>query len=235
MAIQAKKQNPWFIVLILIAGVVLWALEQRKEAPLSPKPGTRETAPASPAPREKSAREGNYEVFRNCTLAEDRTNDGDSFRILLPDGRKEIFRLYFVDTPESAFKSYANGENNHDRIRDQAGYFDISPEKAVEIGAQGKKFALNLLSSSPFTIYTRWDDPFGDRRYHAFVLVHSGGKQRWLHELLVEKGLARLKTKPAELPDGTSVADHRRHLEQLRAAAEKSGTGAWSASGSISR
>ncbi len=228
MAIQAKKQNPWFIVLILIAGAVLWVLDQRKESSSPPKPETRQSPPVPASPQDKPSREGGYEIFRNCKLAEDRTNDGDSFRILLPDGRREIFRLYYVDTPESAFKSYANGENNHDRIRDQAGYFGISPDTAVNLGTLGKKFTLDLLASKPFTIYTKWDDPFGDRRYHAFILVQSGGKSRWLHELLVEKGLARQKTKPAELPDGTSVEAHRRLLNTLQNEAKRSKVGGWS-------
>lgn len=230
MAIQAKKQNPRFVILIIVAAVVLWALDQRKETPSSPKSESRQSPPAPSAPstsREKPSKEGGYEVFRNCRLAEDRTNDGDSFRVLLPDGRREILRLYYVDTPESAFKSYANGENNHDRIRDQADYFGITPDQAVDLGAQGKKFTLGLLASKPFTIHTKWDDPFGDRRYHAFILVGSGGKQRWLHELLIEKGFARQKTKPAELPDGTSVDAHRRLLNSLQNEAKRSKAGGW--------
>lgn len=225
---MARKQSPWFVILLLIAGVVLWALDQRNGLS-SPTPGQpRPTAPAPAAPGETPSPEtSGYEVFRNCTLAEDRTNDGDSFRIRLPDGRREIFRLYYVDTPESAFKRYANGDTNHARIRDQANYFGITPEEAVELGKAGKKFTLDLLGSVPFTVHTQWDDPFGDRRYHAFIEVRSGGKSRWLHELLVEKGLARLKTKPADLPDGTPVNEHRRVLTSLQNEAKRAKAGGW--------
>lgn len=241
MAIRAKKQSPWFVILIIAAAVTLWALEQRKAGPdENPRSHRRETVSTSPAPSSKSpppgrqesrsgttGHQGRYEVLRNCTLAADNSNDGDSFRVLLPDGRREIFRLYFVDTPESAFKSYRNGENNHQRIREQAAHFGITSEEAVEVGRKGKQFVLGLLGKRPFTLHTEWDSPFRDQRYHAFIEVNEGGKTRWLHEVLVEKGLARLKTKPADLPDGTKADSQRRHLETLQAAARKARTGGW--------
>lgn len=234
MAIRAKKQNPWLVILIIAGAVVLWAIEQRQPQPpakpetrQSPGPAAPSTSPKPSTKGGKADRQGNYEVYRNCTLAPDKNNDGDSFLLVLPDGRREIFRLYFVDTPESAFKSYRNGENNHERIQDQASYFGISPEKAVEIGQAGKHLTLDLLAKRPFTIYTAWDSPFHDQRYHAFVEVNEGGKTRWLDEILVSKGLARIKTKPADLPDGTSATEHRRLLERMKATAEKAGTGGW--------
>lgn len=248
MAIQAKKQSSWLVILIIVVAVVLWALDQRKQQTgketTSDRPVTVPSAPAPPrnpppapgkekgsseAPHSSTAkqREGRYEIYRNCTLAADKTNDGDSFRVQLPDGRREIFRLYFVDTPESDFKSYRNGDNNHERIRDQANYFGISPEQAVGIGQEGKHYVLGLLGKQPFTVYTEWDSPFHDERYHAFIQVNGNGKPRWLHELLVEKGLVRIKTKPADLPDGTKAGSHRRLLEDLQAAARKSRTGGW--------
>ena len=231
MAIQAKKQSPWLVILIIAAAVVLWALEQRPE----PSADTAETrrppetsTPPKPAPRpEAPDRRGQYQIYRNCKLAADKNNDGDSFRVRLSDGREEIFRLYFVDTPESAFKSYRNGENNHDRIRDQADYFNIAPQRAVEIGQAGKHLTLGLLAEHPFTLYTKWDSPFRDQRYHAFIEVTENGRPRWLHELLVAKGLARLKTKPADLPDGTAAAAHRKQLEARERSAKATQAGAW--------
>lgn len=242
MARRGKKQGQWLTILIIAAAVALWAFEQRKEGddretgsarresvPTSTPPPSK---PTPPAPRGDTRpgtaeRQGRYEVHHDCKLAADNGNDGDSFRVLLPDGRREIFRLYFVDTPESDFKTYRNGESNHDRIREQAAYFGTGPEEAVELGKEGKHFVLGLLGKRPFTVHTEWDSPFRDQRYHAFIKVNDGGKPRWLHELLVEKGLARLKTKPADLPDGTKADSHRRYLETLQATARKSRTGGW--------
>lgn len=231
-------KTSWFTVLLIIAAVAVWALDQKRAADSRSKPQTHKVGKPSPAsgpkasPAEKSPakaeRAGAYEIYRNCTLVEARNNDGDSFMLRLPDGRQAEFRLYFVDTPESAFKRYAGGETNHERIRQQAAELGgITPEQAVEIGKQAKHFTLGLLASRPFTIYTCWDSPYHDERYHAFVEVQENGKSRWLDELLVERGLVRMKTKPADLPDGTPASTHSAHLRDLERSAKKNGTGVW--------
>lgn len=234
---RPPAKTSWFTVLLVIAAVVLWALNQKRAVDSRNPPQTREvgkstsapkTSPPAEKPQARVEKKGAYEVYRNCTLADYRNNDGDSFMLQLPDGRKAEFRLYFVDTPESAFKRYAGGETNHERIRQQAAELGgITPEQAVEIGKKGKAFTLGLLGSAPFTIHTCWDSPYHDDRYHAFVEVRENGKARWLHELLVERGLVRIKTKPADLPDGTPASKHREHLRDLERRAKQNGTGVW--------
>ena len=222
MIAKSKPRSPWFTVLLIIAAIAVWAYHETQE-PEKPQP-----APRSQVPAEKSAKTGGYELFRNCTLAEARNNDGDSFMVKLPDGKKAEFRLYFVDTPESAFKSYSGGDTNHQRIRQQAAEMGgITPEQAVEIGKKGKAFTLGLLASRPFDLHTRWDSPFNDNRFHAFIQVRHDGKTRWLEELLVERGLARIKTKPADLPDGTPASKQLQHLKDLERAAKRAETGVW--------
>ena len=235
---RPAAKTSWFCVLLVIAAVNLWAISQQHATGSREKPQTRRVGKNHPAPEthppfaerpvSESGKNGGYEIYRNCTLADYRNNDGDSFLLHLPDGRKAEFRLYFVDTPESAFKRYAGGETNHERIRQQAAELGgITPEQAVETGKKGKTFTLGLLESGPFTIYTCWDSPFHDERYHAFVEVMENGKPRWLHEMLVERGLVRIKTKPADLPDGTPASRHRDHLRDLERRARQNGTGVW--------
>jgi len=166
---------------------------------------------------------GPFERFDGCRLVEDRGNDGDSFHVGLPGGRIEQFRLYYVDCPETAFRTYPNGETNHERIAHQARYFLITPEQAVEAGRAGEEHALQALRR-PFTLFTRWDDPYGDSRYHALVQLSDG---HWLHAGLVASGLARIYTKPADLPDGTTVAEHLRFLVKLENGARAAHRGAW--------
>lgn len=226
------RKPSWFTVLIIVAVTVIWAVDQQRSPKPKPAPTTHQAEKSAPAASGKITsqpeRVGAYELYRNCTLAKARNNDGDSFMIQLPDGRKEEFRLYFVDTPESAFKRYAGGDSNHERIRQQAADMGgITPEQAVEIGKKAKAFTLGLLETAPFTILTEWDSPYNDQRYHAFVEVNDHGKQRWLHELLVERGFARIKTKPADLPDGTPSSRYREHLRELERKARKSEVGAW--------
>ena len=55
-----------------------------------------------------------YQIWEDCMMIDHRGNDGDSFHIQAPHGREEI-RIYFVDAPESAARSYRDGNTNHAR------------------------------------------------------------------------------------------------------------------------
>ncbi len=190
--------------------------------------GSENSEPVPAETRTSPKRTGRYDVYEGCTLSRDRGNDGDSFRVNFPDGKKEIIRLYFVDTPESSFKIYGGGENNHRRIRQQADDLGgISPEQAVGIGKKAKDFTLNHLAKAPFTVHTEWDSPFNDKRYHAFIELSYDGKTRFLHELLVENGYARIHTKGAPMPDGTSERKQENHLLNLQKEAKSTKAGAW--------
>jgi hypothetical protein len=57
-----------------------------------------------------------FERFNGCVLEPDEWTDGDSFRVRLPDGRLETFRLYFVDTTES--RSRASARTSRQLISD---------------------------------------------------------------------------------------------------------------------
>lgn len=236
MAIQSKPASAGKLVLLIVVAAAVWGLDAWKKAhPVSgaasrkdsrqtresPKPTTAATEPAGPE------RIGGYEVYRNCRLDAERNNDGDSFAIRLPDGRSEIFRLYFVDTPESQFKEYGGGSSNHERIRQQADYFGITPEQSVEIGGKAKSFVLERLEKRPFTLYTVWDSPFNDERYHAFIEFPSSGGNRSLDEILVEQGLCRIHTKGADTPDGMPANQRKDQLRALERQARDRRAGAW--------
>jgi endonuclease YncB( thermonuclease family) len=226
MAIRAKNPT-WSSVLLMVVVAAVWGWERWHQPPGEPraKPTARSQAATGV---DASGREGGYERFDGCAWVDDRLNDGDSFKLRLPGGREETFRLYFVDTPESKFKRYAGGDSNHARIDDQAAYFDgISAQQAVEVGQSAKHFVKAQLSAKPFTLYTRWEDPFGDRRFHAFVRFADGGSPAWLDERLVEKGLCRIFTKGANLPDGTPIAKHKARLKELEREAKNRRAGAW--------
>lgn len=203
-------RKTWQVVLILIAAVVVWALDQRKP-PAAEKSGS---TPAATG----------YETFSSCRWQDHKGNDGDSFHVRLPDGRVEQFRLYFVDAPESQFRTYAGGGTNRDRIRDQAQDLGLTDEQTVEIGKRAKSRVHSLLAGRPFTLQTRWDDPFGDRRYHAFVAPDGGP---FLEETLVREGLVRIHTKPADLPDGTPAKERVKQLRELEKQAQRAKRGAW--------
>ena len=74
-----------------------------------------------------------FQQIDGCIYKAQRWNDGDSFHVVLPDQKELFFRLYFVDTPEEE-RVYA------DRIAEQAAYFGISSDAAVEIGREASEF-----------------------------------------------------------------------------------------------
>ncbi len=213
MARKRSKSSSAITVVILIVAVAVWAYDASQEPRKTPSPA-KATEVANDSNSENDS--GRYEKYDGCVLVPNRGNDGDSFLVRLPGDRTEILRLYFVDTPESAFKTYGGGRNNHDRIADQAKDMGgITPQQAVKIGKEAKNFTLTHLAKAPFTIHTEWDSPFNDQRYHAFVVLSYNRKPRFLHELLVEKGYARIHTKGADLPDGTSRKQHEADLRKL--------------------
>lgn len=210
------RRKLWQVVVLLIASAIVWFLDQRQGGAPKGKPST--DAPVVIKGK------GSYETFTGCQWVDHRQNDGDSFRVKLPDGRVEQFRLYYVDTPESQFRSYPGGETNRERIHEQAKIFGITDEQAVEIGQRAKKLVHGILSRGSFTVQTKWDDPFDDHRYHAFVTPASGPL---LEETLVREGLVRIHTKPAPLPDGTEVKARLKTLRRLEEEAKRAKRGAW--------
>jgi endonuclease YncB( thermonuclease family) len=215
--------TPGRLALLILVAAVSWYLRDSQRARQSGD--SRWEAPAGPRSKPVApARTAAYETFTGCRFQEHRQNDGDSFRVKLPDGRVEQFRLYFVDCPESEFRSYRGGATNHERIHEQAEDFGVSDEQAVEIGRRAKARTHDLLGRGSFTLHTRWDDPFNDERYHAFILPAGG---EWLDETLVREGLARIHTKGADLPDGIPVKVHKARLEEIEKEARKARRGAW--------
>jgi endonuclease YncB( thermonuclease family) len=95
-----------------------------------------------------------FERLDACVLEPDEWTDGDSFRVRLPDGRLETFRLYFVDTTESRTRGKRSDE--------QAAYFGVTKAEAVKLGQEAKAFTAAALQR-PFTIVTRWRPVFGCR------------------------------------------------------------------------
>jgi hypothetical protein len=68
-----------------------------------------------------------FQRLDGCVYKSQRWNDGDSFHVLLRDQKEVIFRLYFVDTPEEE-RVYGG------RFAEQAAYFGISADAALEVG-----------------------------------------------------------------------------------------------------
>jgi endonuclease YncB( thermonuclease family) len=159
-----------------------------------------------------------FQPFDGCIYKPKRWNDGDSFHVILPDRKEAIFRLYFVGTQEEPV--YA------DRIAEQAAYFGISPNAALEVGHEASEFTKQALAK-PFTIQTRWRHALGrsaNWRYYAVVQTADG---RDLAELLVNAGLARIYGARTPAPDGRDSRTYLGHLHELENEARAAKQGAW--------
>ena len=155
-----------------------------------------------------AANEG-WVTYDNCRLLPNLANDGDSFHVRA-DGREYIFRLYFVDTPETE-------ANFPQRVAQQARYFAVTVPQVLQIGKEAERFTRAKLTR-PFSIITRKQDARGEsrlRRYFAFVEIDHAD----LAEELVAHGLARIYGATAQAPTTKEASTEEGKLRQLEAAA----------------
>jgi len=168
-----------------------------------------------------------FDVIEGCKLIDHRRNDGDSFHVQTSGGR-EGFRLYYVDAPESAARTYGPGENNYKRIAQQgASMGGLNQKQTTEVGIEAKLFVKKLLKTRKFSIATTGEKVYRSHRKYAFAIVKWEDEERYLHELLVAHGLVRIHTKPMTLPDNTSTTRHKKRLKDLELYAKKNKHGAW--------
>jgi len=161
--------------------------------------------------------EGAWETLEGCQLIRNDSNDGDSFHVR-HDGQDYIFRLYFVDTPES-------DELIPARVQEQAEVFGTNTQRVLAVGAQATRFTARQLAR-PFTVVTRRENARGMSRlprYFAFVTTADGQD---LGELLVAEGLAR-SYGVAAAPPGKRIEQLRRRYDTLEARAKAARLGAW--------
>jgi endonuclease YncB( thermonuclease family) len=156
-------------------------------------------------------------MLTECQYVTNPSDDGDSFRVRCGD-KGFIVRLYFVDAPETNFVY-------PERTREQAVYFGATLDQTLRAGKEAGDVVRDTLQV-PFTVWTRWANAAGrsrERRYYALVQVNH----RWLDEILVSKGLARVKGVSTNLPSGQNWREHADRLDALEADAKRQHIGAW--------
>ena len=161
-----------------------------------------------------------WEVLNGCRLVTNTsaTLDGDSFHVR-HDGREYIFRLYFVDAPES-------DATLKERAKDQAAYFGISPDDIPRAGRVAAQFTRETISGADLTIVTRWRNAQGRSalaRFYAIVLVN----EKNLAEELVANGHTRIFGLRANWPDGPLSTTFINKLKNLELTAREQKRGVW--------
>ena len=175
---------------------------------------TAETSPADSIGL-RVGRDGDWTVLENARLLKRSGNDGDSFHVQ-HDGKEYIFRLYYVDAPETNLSF-------PDRVREQADYFELTGEDMLRLGKEGARFTERILSSGSFTVVTRWEDARGNSRlprHYAFIVTDQGD----LDEILMAEGLVRLYGMRADSSAGSRKLQVLKNLEQK---AKRERMGAW--------
>ena len=168
-----------------------------------------------------------WREYTGCEVIPNASNDGDSFHVKPTNikTRKYLFRLYFVDTPESE-------TSLPERLQVQADYFGIpDPKDVVKVGKEAVKFTEKFLADGNFTVYSRLADALGrsakDRDY-AMVLNAAGLD---LGTELVRNGLARVYGQGTDLSDLDPYKRDAdawfRRLRQTELEAKKEKRGAW--------
>ena len=163
-----------------------------------------------------------WRTYEQCTLIENPYNDGDSFHVRA-GGRHYIFRLYFVDAPETS-------DAFPDRVADQARDFNIAPALVPVAGRRAAAFTAKALAR-PFRVFTRGQDARGQSRRHRFFAMIETADGRYLSEQLTEAGYARVYGAPAVLPDGTAAHTYVARLRAREREARRARRGAWNLQG----
>ena len=144
-------------------------------------------------------------------------NDGDSFHVRA-NGKEYIFRLYFVDTPETD-TSIAG------RVAEQAKYFHASTAETLLIGHEAERFTRQKLAQ-PFTVRTCLQDARGRSqlpRYFAFVQANGAD----LGESLVANGLARVYGAASDPPEMDKAEIEWGKLKEFERKAKQQSVGGW--------
>lgn len=226
-----KKKSLGSIILGLLAAAVIWFLQEKGYLEKDGGGGGNASVPTgevsigdfTPVETQGSG----WTLLKNCRLVTGRNGDGDSFHVKHEKGETE-FRLYFVDTPESEFKQYGGGESNGKRLAEQGEYFGgLGQDDTTTVGRASKEMVKKILSKNNFQVLTKWENVYGPDRKHCLVVIPWEGRQIYLHELLVAKGLARIHTRGADLPRGRSYRDQKTFLKTLEKKAREKKVGAW--------
>ncbi len=160
---------------------------------------------------------GQWLTFTNCRYLPNAANDGDSFHVRA-GGREYIFRLYFVDAPET-------DTSIPKRVEEQAKYFHLTVPQTLQIGLDAERFTRQKLAR-PFTVRTCKQDARGrSRRHRYFALVQTENAD--LGEMLVANGLARVYGAASEAPRMNTPEVEWHKLKQLERKAKQKRIGGW--------
>ncbi len=163
------------------------------------------------------ARAAEWKTLKDCRYLPNAANDGDSFHVRA-NGKEYIFRLYFVDTPET-------DTSIAERVAEQAKYFHATTAETLLIGHEAERFTRQKLAH-PFTVRTCLQDARGRSRLpRYFAFVQADGAD--LGESLVANGLARVYGAASDPPEMDKAEVEWGKLQEFERKAKQQSVGAW--------
>lgn len=148
-----------------------------------------------------------WDRLSGCKLLPNESNDGDSFHVE-HEGKEYIFRLYFVDTPESS-------RQVEERVAAQAKDFGVSEEQVLATGHAAAEFTEKALRGR-FEVLTRFENALGASRMGRSYAVIKTPQKEDLGMLLVKNGLARAHGTAPDAPGSYKMTDYKRAEERAR-------------------
>lgn len=181
----------------------------------------------------RAYQQGDWWVLPNPELVVSRANEADTMRIR--SGVKEdVFVLYFVDAPEVY-------PTRPKRLRDQASYFQIfNFSHLLTCGKDARQFVTELLTTHPFTVFTKWGRVPDSERFYAMIRIEmQPGKTYDLGEILVRHGYAApTGQQTGSLPpdsDSKTTDQYLKKLAKALSTAKAEGNGIWGISMTASK
>jgi competence ComEA-like helix-hairpin-helix protein len=162
---------------------------------------------------------GPWVTLTDCRYLPNPSDDGDSFHVRAKN-KEYIFRLYFVDTPET-------DPHLAERLDEQSKYFGISVPQTIQLGEYAKAFTKEKLSR-PFVVRTCMQDALGRSKIERFYAFVESDHQD-LSEELVANGLARLHGASAKPAGLNNPEVEWQKLESLERVAKQAKIGGWGA------
>lgn len=168
-----------------------------------------------------------FQVVPGAVLVETRANEADTLRMKVGD-EEHIFVLYFVDALEAS-------DTHPQRIHDQAKWFGLDETGhgvIIETGLEALAYVGRLLTTSRFSVITRWERVPNTIRYYALISVeHQPGKAPvWLADLLIGEGYGRVHGLTTPFPaasDSRTIPEYLQDLKRLSQDARRRKAGIW--------
>lgn len=206
----------FFVTVAIIAAVGVAALVFRNRHPHLVQVKHEVVTSAPPSAKEPPGKaaerpvEKSFLTFPKAQLVDVPGNQADTLRIHLPDG-DYVFAHYFVHALDASAEHL-------DRVNETAVFFGrVSNDAVIATGKEAMAYVSDLLKHHPFMVLTRFEKAPEGKYYGLIWVEYEKDKWKYLSELLVRHGYARIGGVTTPLPNTKITDDDYLQLLQVQA------------------